>query len=156
MASHVQIIASLPILQTPHLDQLPVVTDRPVTGRDTCSDSRLTTGPTCNQRLFRLSLFATDRTVRLTLIANELAIVAVDLHLIVANSRYLQMKNGGDVCPQRFDVVAHSHLWSLKQVCVCSGAYKHNQAMLSIVIELVRQQKIAADVTFSMSFPVAS
>ena len=35
MASHVQIIASLPILQTPHLDQLPVVTDRPVTGMDT-------------------------------------------------------------------------------------------------------------------------
>ena len=35
MASHVQIIASLPILQNPHLDQLPVVTDRPVTGMDT-------------------------------------------------------------------------------------------------------------------------
>ena len=135
MASHVQIIASLPILQNPHLDQLPVVTDRPVTGRDTCSDSRL--------KLVRLAISGFFDSDYLQLTARS-------------DSHYLQMKNGGDVCPQRFDAVAHSNLWSLKQVGVCSGAYKHNQAMLSIVIELVRQQKIAADVTSSMSFPVAS
>jgi hypothetical protein len=35
--------------------------------------------------------------VRLTLIANELAIVAVGLHFIAADSRYLQMKPGTDL-----------------------------------------------------------
>ena len=47
--------------------------------------------PTCNQRLCRLRLFAIYRTVRLTLLANELAIVAADLHCIVADSRYVQI-----------------------------------------------------------------
>jgi len=43
---------------------------------------------------------------------------------------------------------------SLKQIGVRAGPYKHNQAMLCIVIEFVRQQKVAADMTFSMTFPI--
>ena len=44
----------------------------------------------------------------------------------------------------------------LEQLGVRAGAHEHNQAMLSAVITLVRQQKIAADMAFSIPFPVAT
>jgi hypothetical protein len=50
-----------------------------------------------NQRDFRLRLNATDRTVVLTLFANELAIDFASLQSAAASSRYLRLSETLDV-----------------------------------------------------------
>ena len=44
----------------------------------------------------------------------------------------------------------------IEQIGMRAGAHEHNQAMLPAAIELVGQQKIAADMALPMSFPVTT
>ncbi len=55
---------------------------------------------------------------------------------------------------QRISKAVSIHFSLLEQIGMRTGAHEYDQAMFSVVIELVGQQKITADMALPIPFPV--